>query len=161
MIKILYIIFLSLIVANCSFKKVVNHHGVSNLEEKQVSLVVNETNKNDIRKILGNPSTTSKFDTDLWIYIERKQTQSEFKNLGRMKIIKNNVLVLELDDYGILKKKKFYNIDDMNKIKIAEGTTESGVNKNNYIYDLMSSIRQKINDPLGKRATKRKEISQR
>jgi outer membrane protein assembly factor BamE (lipoprotein component of BamABCDE complex) len=102
MIKILYIIFLSLIVANCSFKKVVNHHGVSNLEEKQVSLVVNETNKNDIRKILGNPSTTSKFDTDLWIYIERKQTQSEFKNLGRMKIIKNNVLVLELDDYGIL-----------------------------------------------------------
>jgi hypothetical protein len=49
----------------------------------------------------------------------------------------------------------------MNKIKIAEGTTESGVNKNNYIYDLMSSIRQKINDPLGKRATKRKEISQR
>ena len=78
-----------------------------------------------------------------------------------MKIIKNNVLVLELDDYGILKKKKFYNIDDMNKIKIAEGTTESGVNKNNYIYDLMSSIRQKINDPLGKRATKRKEISQR
>jgi outer membrane protein assembly factor BamE (lipoprotein component of BamABCDE complex) len=80
MIKILYIIFLSLIVANCSIKKVVKHHGVPFLEKKQTSLVVNKSNKNDIRKILGNPSTKSKFDNDIWIYIERKQNQSEFKN---------------------------------------------------------------------------------
>ena len=86
MIKILYIIFLSLIVANCSFKNVVKHHGVPFLEKKQATLLVNEANKNDITKILGNPSTTSKFDNDIWIYIERKQTQSELKNLGRMKI---------------------------------------------------------------------------
>ena len=45
---------------------------------------------NDIIKILGNPSTKSKFNNDLWIYIERKQTQSKLKNLGRMKIIENN-----------------------------------------------------------------------
>jgi outer membrane protein assembly factor BamE (lipoprotein component of BamABCDE complex) len=77
------------------------------LEKKQKLLVVNTTNKNDIIKILGNPSTTSKFDNDVWIYIERKQTQSKLKNLGRMKIYKNDVLVLEVDDYGILKKKNF------------------------------------------------------
>ena len=105
MIKILYIIFLSLIVANCSFKPVVKHHGVPFLEKKQASLVVNKSNKNDIKKILGNPSTTSKFDNDIWIYIERKQTQSELKNLGKMKIYKNDVLVLEIDNYGILKKR--------------------------------------------------------
>ena len=161
MIKILYIIFLSLIVTNCSFKKVVKHHGVPFLEKKQTSLVVNESNKNDIKKILGNPSTTSKFDNDLWIYIERKQTQSKFKNLGKMKIFENNVLVLEINDYGILKKKKFYNIDDMKDIKITKGTTEAGLKKNTYLYDLMSSMRQKINDPLGQRAKKRKEIMQR
>jgi len=161
MIKILYIIFLSLIVTNCSFKKVVKHHGVPFLEKKQSSLVVNETNKNDIRKILGNPSTTSKFDNDVWIYIERKQTQSELKNLGRMKIYKNDVLVLEIDDYGILQKKEFYNKDDMEKIKIVEATTEAGFKRNSFIYDFMSSMRQKINDPLGQRAKKRKEISQR
>ena len=69
--------------------------------------IVNKTNKNDIKKILGNPSTKSKFDNDVWIYIERKQTQSELKNLGRMKIFKNDVLVLELDNYGVLKKKNF------------------------------------------------------
>ena len=112
-------------------------------------------------KILGNPSTRSKFDNDVWIYIERKQTQSELKNMGKMKIYKNNVLVLEIDDYGILKKKDFYNKDDMEKIKIVEATTKAGFNRNSFIYDFMSSMRQKINDPLGQRAKKRKEISQR
>ena len=131
------------------------------LEKKQASLIVNKTNKNDIRKILGNPSTTSKFDNDIWIYIERKQTQSNFKNLGKMKIYKNHVLLLEINNYGILKKKEFYNMDDMNDIKMVEATTESGFQKKSFIYDFMSSMRQKINDPLGQRAKKRKEISQR
>jgi outer membrane protein assembly factor BamE (lipoprotein component of BamABCDE complex) len=161
MIKILYIIFLSLIVSNCSFKKVVKHHGVPFLEKKQKLLVVNTTNKNDIIKILGNPSTTSKFDNDVWIYIERKQTQSKLKNMGRMKIYKNDVLVLEVDDYGILKKKEFFNKDDMQNIKVVEATTEAGFKRNSFVYDFMSSMRQKINDPLGQRAKKRKEISQR
>jgi outer membrane protein assembly factor BamE (lipoprotein component of BamABCDE complex) len=161
MIKILYIIFLSLIVSNCSFKKVVKHHGVPFLEKKQKLLVVNTTNKNDILKILGNPSTTSKFDNDVWIYIERKQTQSKLKNMGRMKIYKNDVLVLEVDDYGILKKKEFFNKDDMQNIKVVEATTEAGFKRNSFIYNFMSSMRQKINDPLGQRAKKRKEISQR
>ena len=107
MIKILYIIFISFIVANCSLNPVVKHHGVPYLEKKQAKLIVNKTNINDIKKILGNPSTTSKFDNDVWIYIERKQTQSKLSNLGRMKIFKNDVLVLEIDDYGILKKKNF------------------------------------------------------
>ena len=159
--KILYIILISFIVSNCSLKPVVKHHGVPFLEKKQESLKINESNTNDIRKILGNPSTKSKFDNDVWIYIERKQTQSELKNLGRMKIYKNDVLVLEIDNYGILKKKDFYNKDDMKKIKITKDETGKKFKKNSFIYDFMSSLRQKINDPLGKRAKKRKEISQR
>ena len=123
--------------------------------------MVNKTNKNDIKKILGNPSTKSKFDNDVWIYIERKQSQSKLMNLGKMKITKNNVLVLEIDKYGILKKKEFYNKDDMENIKIVEATTKAGFRKNSFIYDFMSSMRQKINDPLNQRAKKRKEISQR
>jgi len=159
--KILYIILITFIVSNCSLKPVVKHHGVPFLERKQLELTVNESNKNDIKKILGNPSTTSKFDNDVWIYIERKQTQSKLKNLGKMKIYKNNVLVLEIDNFGILKKKEFYNKEDMENIKIVEATTEAGFKRNSFIYDFMSSMRQKINDPLGQRAKKRKEISQR
>ena len=161
MIKILYIIFLSLIVSNCSVKKVVDHHGVPSLEKKQTSLIINKSNKNDIINILGNPSTSSKFDNDVWIYIERKQTQSELKNLGKMKIYKNNVLVLEINEYGVLQKKKLYNRNDMNEIKISKDTTGEKFKKNSFIYDFVSSLRQKINDPLGKRVKKRKEINQR
>ena len=131
------------------------------LEKKQEALKINVTNKNDIKKILGTPSTTSKFDNDVWIYIERKQTQSRLKNLGRMKIYKNDVLVLEIDDYGILKKKDFYNKEDMQQIKTVQKITDSKFSKNSFIYDFMSSMRQKINDPLGVRAKKREEISQR
>ena len=139
----------------------VKHHGVPYLEKKQASLIVNKSNKNDIVKILGTPSTTSKFDNDIWIYIETKKTQSKIKNLGKMKIFKNDVLVLEINNYGILKKKEFYNKEDMEKIKIVENTTESGFQRNSFIYDFMSSMRQKINDPLGQRAKKRKQINQR
>ena len=159
--KVLYIIFLSIIVTNCAFKKVVKHHGVPFLEKKQSSLIINKTNRNDIMKILGNPSTKSKFDNNVWIYIERKQTQSQLTNLGKIKIYKNDVLVLEIDKFGILKKKEFYNKGDMKNLKIVKATTESGFQRNSFIYDFMSSMRQKINDPLNKRADKQKEISQR
>ena len=78
-----------------------------------------------------------------------------------MKIFKNDILVLELDQYGILKKKEFYNQNDMNKIRIVKNTTEANFQKNSFIYKFMSSMRQKMNDPLGVRAKKRKEINQR
>ena len=110
---------------------------------------------------MGKPSTRSKFNNDVWIYIERKQTQSRLKNLGKMKIYENNVLVLEIDNYGLLKKKDFYDLNDMKKINVVKKTTEGNITKNSFIYDFMSSMRQKINDPLGVRAKKRREISQR
>ena len=159
--KILYIILISFIVSNCTMKPVIKHHGVPFLEKKQKKLLINKSNTNDIKQILGNPSTTSKFDSDIWIYIERKETQSKVKNLGKMKIFKNDVLVLEIDKFGILKKKNFYDIKDMNNLKIVEATTEAGFKRNSFIYNFMSSMRQKINDPLGQRAKKREKIRQR
>ena len=131
------------------------------LEKKQNKLFVNKTNINDIKRILGNPQTKSKFDKDIWIYIERKQTQSELKKFGKMKILKNNVLVLDINNLGILEKKKFYTKKDMTDLEIVEATTEAGFKRNSFIYDFMSSMRQKINDPLGQRAKKRKKINQR
>ena len=161
MTKLLYIFLFAFVVTNCSFKKVVDHHGVPFLEKKQKSLIINKSTSNEIRKILGAPSTKSKFDNDVWIYIERKQTQSKITNFGKKKIYKNDVLVLEIDNYGILKKKKLYNMKDMENIKIVKETTEEGFRKNSFIYSFMSSMRQKINDPLGQRAKNREKINQR
>ena len=157
-----FLIFISIILlTNCTFKKVDKHHGVPFLEEKQKLLVIDETNKNEIRKILGSPSSTSLFDNDVWIYVERKLTQSELKNFGRMKLIKNDVLVLEIDNKGILKSKSFYNKDDMENVQMVEATTKDGFRKKTFVYDFMSSMRQKMNDPLGMRAKKRRELNQR
>ena len=159
--KILYIFLILIIVSSCTQKKVIKHHGIPFLEKKQSSLIVDVSNKNDVKKILGSPSTISNFNDDMWIYIERKQTQSELMKLGQMRILKNDILVLEFNNFGILNKKKLIDINEMNKIQIAEKTTDT-VNKNrNFLYDFMSSMRQKVNDPLGQRAKKRREANQR
>ncbi|MDA9631352.1 hypothetical protein N9S64_01550 [Candidatus Pelagibacter sp.] len=154
MFKILYIIFLSIIVANCSLDKVVHHHGVHNLDKKQLKLRINKTNTNDIIKLIGPPSTKSSFDQDIFIYIERKTSSSKLSKIGKKELLVNNVLVLEIDKKGILQKKKFYNKAEMNKIKFDEGVTIADYSKRSFVYDFLSSLRQKIDDPLGKKRTK-------
>ena len=49
----------------------------------------------------------------------------------------------------------------MENIKIVKDTTKNDYQKNTFVYSFWASMRQKINDPLGKRAKKRKEVSQR
>ena len=148
----IYFIIIFLFIANCSFNKAINHHGVNLLEKKQEKLFLKTTNKNDIIKILGPPSTKSTFDNDIWIYIERKTTTKKLFKLARKKILINNVLVLEIDDYGLLVKKEFYNIEKMNDLDFSKKKTESLITKQSFVYDFMSSMRQKLNDPLGKRS---------
>ena len=125
MYKYFLVIIASFILSNCSIKKAVNHHGVHFLEKKQENLIINTSNKNDVTKILGTPLTKSKFDNDLWIYIERKEANSGLLKLGKSQLIKNDVLIIEIDNYGILLNKTFYNMDDMNNIKFVDATTST------------------------------------
>ena len=147
----IYFIIIFLCIANCSFNKAIKHHGVNFLEKKQEKLILKTTNKNDIVKILGPPSTKSTFDNDVWIYIERKTTTKKLFKLARKKILVNNVLVLEIDSYGLLVKKEFYNMEKMNDLDFSKRKTENTYTKKSFVYDFMSSMRQKLNDPLGKR----------
>ena len=153
----IFLISLFLIFSNCSFNLVDDHHGVYFLEKKIKKIQVNSTNKNDLVKIFGEPSTKSSFDNDVWIYIERKITNTHF--MGRRELVVNNVLVLEIDERGLLAKVEFYDIEDMNKLKIDPEATNVGYNKKSFVYDFLSSMRQKINDPLGVRK-KRQEMGQ-
>ncbi len=143
-----------ILLASCSLDKVVNHHGVHNLEKKQTKLKINYTNKNDIISLIGPPSTKSTFDNDIYIYIERKTSSSRITKLGKKKLIKNNVLILELDQNGILLSKKLYDINDMKEIKFDKNQTGINYSKKSFIYNFLSSLRQKIDDPLGKKRIK-------
>ena len=144
--KLIYIIICSLIVTNCNIKSIEQYHGVSNLENKQKRLIISKSNKNDIIDILGPPSTESFITNNLWIYIENKKTKSSLFKLGKTRIEANNVLVLEIDRYGVLKDKKIYNKDDQNKILFTKNTTAMS-EKDSFVYGVFSSLRQKIDSP--------------
>ena len=125
-----------------------------NLEKKQTKLKVNFTNKNDIIKIIGPPSTKNTFDNDVYIYIERKTSSSKLTKLGKKKLLTNNVLVLEIDNTGVLLSKRFYDKNDMNKVNFSESVTGINYSQKSFIYNFLSSIRQKVDDPLGKKRIK-------
>ena len=152
--NIFLLLSIFLTIANCSMQKPIQHHGVHKLELKEKKLILNESNKNDIIKILGPPSVESQFDKEVLFFIERKITNSSTFKLSRQIITTNNVLVIELDNYGILTKKDFYDLTKMNEIKFSKDTTSINYSKNSFVYDFLSSVRQKINDPLGKRRKK-------
>ena len=154
--KLLFFISIFFLISNCSFDLVDDHHGVYYLEKKEKKVVVNQSNINDILNIFGEPSTKSSFDNDVWIYIERKITNTHF--FGKRKLITNNVLVLEINDRGILEKKKFYDINDMKELEF-DSKRSASLKKRNFIYNFLSSLRQRVNDPLGVRKKKRQEGS--
>jgi len=152
--KIFNLIVLFLFISSCTLNKVIKHHGVHFLEKKSEKLVIGKTNKNDIFELLGPPSTKGSFDEELWIYMEIQTSSSKISKLGKKKLLKNNILLLDIDNRGILSKSIFIDKDKMNKIKFSEDTTQMSYSKNSFIYEFLYSVRQKINDPLGKRKIK-------
>ena len=138
-------------VSSCGFKKRVDHHGVHLLKKKSDLLIISQTNKNDIVEILGPPSVKSTFNNDLYFYIERKTTTDKLIKLGKKVYLENNVLLLEIDSRGILFKKEFYDLNKMKDIKLVSSKTLVDYQKQSFIYEFLSSMRQKVNDPLVKR----------
>ena len=147
--KIIYFIIF-LLLENCNVKKASNIHGISSLKNKSNNIIISKSNKNDVKKLLGPPSVKSNFDENLWIYLETKKTNQSLYKLGMRKTVRNNVLVIYLNDLGIVSKKEFYDINNLNKIKFSKRTTKNIYEKDTYLYNLLSSLREKINAPFKK-----------
>jgi len=144
------IILIFLILSNCSRNPVINSHGVPFLDIKAKNLTTKETDKNDVKKILGHPSTVAIFDNSIWIYIERTRTKGKLLKFGQNVTSKNNVLVLEFNEHGILIKKDFYDKNQINKINFTKNTTGTITREKSFIYSFLSSLRQKINKSVKK-----------
>jgi len=145
MIKNVYLLVIILFfITACKQNEVIKTHGIAYLDKREKLIIVNESNKNDTVNILGQPSTKGMTDDNLWIYIERTITRGKLLKFGRNYIKKNNVLVLEFDKYGIVKKKEFYDKEKMKKVDFAKNITENDIRKQNFIYSFLSSIRQKM-----------------
>ena len=138
-------------ILNCSGNKVTNYHGTKLLNNKYEMIEVNVTNKNDLIKILGAPSTKSDFNKNVWFYFERLKTNQSLIKLGAQKIKRNNILIVKLDNKGILKSKELLDLNDMNDINYIKTVTTKEFKNNNLIYGIFSSLREKINAPLRNR----------
>ena len=145
------IILTFLLLSNCNRNPVINTHGVPFLDIKQKNLIIQETNKNDVKKVLGHPSTVAIFDNSIWIYIERTRTRGKLLKFGQNITSKNNVLALEFNEYGILIRKNFYNKSQINKINFTKDTTATVSRESKFIYNFLSSLRQKINKPVNRK----------
>tara|TARA_A100001035_G_scaffold76793_1_gene59160 strand:- start:271 stop:720 length:450 start_codon:yes stop_codon:yes gene_type:complete len=145
------IIIIFIFILNCSGNKVTNYHGTKLLSDKYDMIKVNATNKNDLIEIIGPPSTISDFNKNIWFYFERLKTNQSLLKLGTQKIKKNNILIVELDNKGILKKKRLLDLEDMNDIKYVKTVTTKEFKNESVIYNVFSSLREKINAPLKNR----------
>ena len=144
----IFILISFIIIINCSGNKVSNYHGSKLLDTKYKKLQVNVTNKNDIIKIIGPPSSISDFNKNKWFYFERLKTNQSLFKLGTQKFEKNNIIVVELNDQGILKSKKLLDLNDMNDIKYIKTLTTKEFKNDNLLYGVFSSLREKINAPM-------------
>ena len=142
--KIISLVLLFLFTLNCSINKVSNTHGFRFLESKFEKVIINKSNKNDVRKIIGPPSSKSDFG-DIWFYIERRKTNQSITKLGKKKLANNNIIIIEFNSMGLVSNKDFLKLEKMNDIKIAEKITEKKFGQNNKVYDILSSVREKLN----------------
>ena len=153
--KYLYLIIFILIV-NCSGNKVSNYHGIKLLETKINKIELNKTNKNDLIKLIGEPSTISDFDKNEWFYFERLKTNQSLFKLGAQKIKKNNILIVKFNQYGVVENKKILDINNMNDLKELNDITYKDFENKNMLYSVFSSLREKINSPARKRSQSKK-----
>ena len=144
--KYLLLLLIFFFTLNCSQNKVSNTHGIRFIEKKYDKILVNRSNKNDVRRIIGPPSSISKFG-DVWFYIERKKTNQSILKLGKKKISRNDIIVLEFNNMGLVSNKKILDLNNMNYIKIAEKITKKKFGQDNAIYNIMTTLREKINAP--------------
>ena len=145
MTKKKYLLFIVLFfVIGCSQNEVIKTHGIAYLEKREKLIAVNKSNKNDTIAIFGQPSTKGMVNDNLWIYIERTRTRGKLLKLGRNYLKKNNVLILEFDKFGILKKKEFYNKEKMQKVSFSKDITENELRTENFIQSFLASVRQKM-----------------
>ena len=146
-----FITLIFILTLNCSGNKVSNYHGSKLLNSKYDLIEVNVTNKNDLIKIIGPPSTISDFNKNLWFYFERLKTNKSLLKLGAQEIKKNNILIVELNNKGIIKSKSILDLDDMNDVEYLKNVTTKEFKNDNLIYGIFSSLREKINAPLRNR----------
>ena len=138
-------LFLAFFLTNCQKNKVIKSHGIFYLENRDKLLKVNDTNINDVVRILGQPHTRSLKDENTWLYIERTRTKGKIIKLGKNVLVNNNVLVVKFNKYGVLEEKLFYDKNKMNTHEFSKDVTDNVVTRGSFLQSFLSSLINKMN----------------
>ena len=139
-----FLIISFFILLGCQLQESASNHGILFLENRTAELNIEQSNKNDVVKLLGQPHTKTYNEDDIWIYIERTLTKGKYHKLGSHKLKTNNTLVLYFDKYGILKTKDLYDLNDLNKIKFSKKNTENSLSKRSFVESFLQSVKKKM-----------------
>ena len=141
-----YILYLLvfIILIGCKLQEPLKTHGIIFLENRSKKLVLNQSNKNDVINIMGRPHIKEDEINESWIYLERIISKGKYHKLGRHMLKENNILVLNFDKYGVLKRKKFLNKEDIKKLEFSQKITENELTQKSFVQKFLQSIKQKM-----------------
>ena len=93
---------------------------------------------------MGRPHIKEDEINESWIYLERIISKGKYHKLGRHMLKENNILVLNFDKYGVLKRKKFLNKEDIKKLEFSQKITENELTQKSFVQKFLQSIKQKM-----------------
>lgn len=139
--KISIIILILTSISGCKINDSIKKYGIVNLKVKSEKLFIGKSNKNDVIIELGDTILKEFPDFNSWIYSE---TEQKTGYLGKKVLIKNNILLLEFDNKGVLVEKKFLDKNDMNEVLFDEITTETYAINDSTSKKFFSSMRKRL-----------------
>ena len=140
----IFYLLIFIILIGCKLQEPLKTHGIIFLENRSKKLVLNESNKNDVIKIMGRRHIKEDEIDDSWIYLERILSKGKYHKLGRHILKENNILVLHFDRYGVLNKKKFLNKEDIKKLEFSEKITENELSEKSFVQKFLQTVKQKM-----------------
>ena len=133
-----------IILISCKLQEPLKTHGIIFLENRSQKLVLNQSNKNDVIRIMGRPHIKEDEINQSWIYLERILSKGKYHKLGRHILKENNILVLNFDKYGVLKNKKFLKKEDLKELEFSQKITENELTQKSFVQKFLQSIKQKM-----------------
>jgi outer membrane protein assembly factor BamE (lipoprotein component of BamABCDE complex) len=137
-------IILFIILNACQLQEPSKNHGIIFLENRSNKLVIKQSNKNDIIRIMGQPHSKSINNENIWFYMERTLSKGKYHKLGKHILTANNVLVLQFDNYGILETKELLTKSDLQKVAFTKNSTKNELTRKSFVEKFLSSIKQKM-----------------
>ena len=125
----------SLLFFSCTPKQ--NIHGIMISQKDIENIVEGETNINFLIAKYGEPTFTGAFNKNA--YYQNETTR--ILPAGKKEFTSRNILALEIDDNGIIVKKRILNLNNSIPVKIASGKTETAGTDITIFQQIFSNLR--------------------